>query len=222
MPVPLRGTGWYTGATTMNIACLLAVPVLAFCAPIQETAPKPSAEVVRAREAVADIALLESLVPLKLRAKQIDAVLGPMKAAQQTYRQLVAKDEQGLKDLEPFLTKLRDDAFRGKLPTKDDITKWTDVDAASVKRGVEARAKAVGEIVAVLDKVLDDTQREEILRQSDAFFGVRQVPKEFAKNPAKAPRERVIALALNAYAQRVLVMERAIALLDKLKASETP
>ena len=209
-------------ATTMNMLPLLSMSAFLLAAPVQDTAPKPSAEVVRARDAVADIALLESLIPLKLRPAQIEALLVPMKAAQQAYGQLVAKDEEGLKELEPFLTKLREEAFRGKLPSRDDVKRWVDMDNASAKRGAEARVKAVAAIVAAMDKTLDDTQKEEVLRQSDAFFGARRVPKEFAKSPTKAPRERVIGLALSAYAERVLVMERAIGLIGKIKPSPAP
>ncbi|MFY7951080.1 MAG: hypothetical protein ACOVT5_01110 [Armatimonadaceae bacterium] len=205
----------------MNLIPLLLMTLACPAVPVQDAAPKPSAEAVRARDAVADIALLESIVPLKLRPSQIDALLVPMKSAHSAYLQLVAKDDEGLKTLEPFLTKLRDNAFRGKLPSRDDVKRWTDEDAASAKRGAEARAKAIDEIVAVLDKVLDDTQKEEVLRQSDAFFGARRVPKEFSKNPTKAPREKVIGLALSTYSQRVLVMERAIALLGKIKTPTT-
>lgn len=206
----------------MTLIPLLFLTLAFPTAPVQESAPKPSPEAVRARDAVADIALLESIMPLKLRPKQIDALLVPMKAAQSAYLQLVAKDDEGLKSLEPFLTKLRENAFRGKLPSRDDVKRWTDEESASVKRASDARGKAVDEIIAVLDKVLDDTQKEEVLRQSDGYFGARRVPKEFSKNPTKAPREKVIGLALSAYAQRVLVMERAIGLLGKIKTPSAP
>ncbi|MFM7320080.1 MAG: hypothetical protein ACKO5K_00975 [Armatimonadota bacterium] len=198
--------------------------LLLFVAGIVTSAPqtppiKPSAEAVRARDAIADIILLQSIVPLKLRASQIDRLLPLMKAAQEEAVRQLKLDDEALKTVEPFLTKLRTGAVSGTLPSADDEKKVADTNAEMEKRFAEARRKAVADLLAVSIAVLDETQKNEVQKQSDSLFGGKRVPKKYAANPSKAPRNEVEALALAAYVERVLLIDRAIPLFESLRAT---
>jgi len=202
----------------MSSAILLSIAAVLFAAP--QTPPiKPSPEAVRARDAIADIVLLQSLVPLKLRARQIDRLLPKMKAAQEEAIRQLKLDDDALKTVEPFLSKLRSNAVAGTLPSADDEKKVADTNAEMEKRFAEARRKAVADLVAESIAVLDETQKSEVQRQSDALFGGKRVPKKYAANPSKAPRNEVEALALAAYVERVLLIDRTIPLIESMRPS---
>lgn len=184
-----------------------------------QTPPTPAPHAVRARDARADLLLLQALVPLKLTAEQIERLLPPMRTAQTEYVRLVRQEEDGLKPLEPELVKARDEAIGGKLPGGDLEKKVLEADKASLGRAAEARKKATLDLLAVLLDALTAEQKAEIERQSEKVFGGKRVPREFAANPSKAPRDQVQALALSAYIERVLLIDRTIPLLEKLKAA---
>lgn len=200
----------------MNILPLLAVVGLLAGAP---QPPVASPEAVRARDAVADLILLQSIVPLKLTAAQIDRLLPKLKAAQTEYLALVRRDDAALKALEPTIVKMRDEAIGGKLPSADDEKKIADANKAAETRAAEARKKAVLEVLAETIAAFDEDQKAEVQRQSDALFGGKRVPRAFANNPSKAPKDQVEALALTAYIERVLLIDRTIAILEKMRAA---
>ena len=197
------------------------LPFLVFAAP--QTPPPPAPHAVRARDARADLVLLQALVPLKLTAEQIDRLLPPMRAAQTEYLKLVRQEEDALKPLEPELTKARDEAIEaGKLPGAELEKKVQEVDKASLTRYSDARKKATIDLLTVLLDALNDDQKAEIERQSEKVFGGKRVPREFANNPSKAPKDQVQALALSAYIERVLLIDRTLPLMEKLKAAAKP
>jgi hypothetical protein len=48
------------------------------------------------------------------------------------------------------------------------------------------------------------------------------VPKEYAKDPSKAPKSVIQDLAISAYTERVLLFDRTITLLELIKAAPKP
>jgi hypothetical protein len=182
----------------------------------------PSAYAVRARDARADLVLLQALVPLRLTESQIERLLPPIRAAQTEYVQLQRKDDEGLKALEAELTKARDAAIAGTLPDAALEKKVLAEDKASLTRLAESKKKVTLEVLTVLVEVLTADQKDEIERQSEKVFGGKRVPREFANNPSKAPKDQVQALALAAYIERVLLIDRTLPLLEKMKANPTP
>lgn len=204
----------------MNILLLIPLAGILLGAPRTPAGPPTaSPEAIRARDAVADIVLLQSLIPLKLTAEQIDRLLPTMKAAQEDYLKLVRRDDDALKALEPTLTRMRAEAIEGKLPSAEDEKKITDANKAAEARAAEARKKATLDLLAQTLAVFNDDQKAEVQRQSDALYGGKRVPRAFVNNPSKAPKDQVEALALSAYIERVLLIDRTIALLEKMRAA---
>jgi len=192
--------------------------LVALVAAVPQTPPiKPSPEAVKARDAIADIVLLQSIVPLKLRASQIDRLLPKMKAAQEEWVRQLKLDDDALRAVEPVVSKLRASAIAGTLPSADDEKRMSDTNAEREKRTVQVFRKAVADLVAETIAVFDETQKNEVQRQSDAQFGAKRVPKKYAANPSKAPRNEVEALALAAYVERVLLIDRTIPLFEAIR-----
>jgi hypothetical protein len=169
------------------------------------------------REQIADLVLLQSLVPLKLTAEQIDALLPPMKAASAAAAKLRKQDDDAVKGLATEIAKTHSAALTGT-PIPEATEKLVlDADKASAERIADARKTALKEIFTALKTALDDSQKAEVERQSEKAFGGKRVPKQYQANPAKAPKEIVQDLALAAFAERILLFDRAIPLLEKLK-----
>ena len=198
------------------------IPLLALVQVSQDAPPLkivPAAEAVRARDHIADMTLLQSLVPLQLMPKQIDQLLPILKETHSEYAKLVHKDEDALKALEPDLRAAREAAFEGKLPPTELEKRVGDANKAADARYSEARKKATLTLIAVLLDSFDEDQKAEIEKQSEKLFGGKRVPKQYAKTPDKAPKDQVQALALQAFIERVLLIDRTIPLLEKLKTT---
>ncbi len=80
-----------------------------------------------------------------------------------------------------------------------------------------AKQKAISDILVVVKAQLTDDQKTNIEAQIEKFLGGKRVPKEYAKDPSKAPAGVVQDLALRAYIDRVLLDERTPDLLAKMK-----
>ena len=135
---------------------------------------------------------------------------------------VVRRDDDALKALEPTIVKMRDAAIQGKLPSAEDEKRVADANQAADTRAAEARKKATLDLLAETIASFTADQKAEVQRQSDALFGGKRVPRAFVNNPSKAPKDQVEALALSAYIERVLLIDRAIPLMEKMRAAAAP
>lgn len=181
----------------------------------QEAAPAPSPQIVR--EHLADLTLLQSLVPLKLNAEQIDALLPPVRAASAAAEKLRKQDDAALLSLAAEIARGRSEALAGKPVPEGLEKKVADASQSLIQKLAEARRTALQAILTVAREKLTESQKAEIEKQSEQLFGGKRVPKKYADDPSKAPKEVVQDLALVAFIERVLLFDRVMPLLEKLR-----
>lgn len=203
----------------MNVL-LLALCLLAPQQPPASTETAKKALVVQ--EQIADLSLLQSLSPLKLTPSQIEKLLPVLKKARERAVELNRQDDEALLRLAPEVTKARAQALtEGTVP--ETIEKRVgETQRLAASRRLEATRKTVAELLEFIRDILTPSQKDEIEQQSEKFFGGKRVPKEFAKDPAKAPKTVVQDLAISAYIERVFLFDRAITLLELMKAGDKP
>lgn len=193
--------------------CLLA-PQQAPAVPT-DTAKKALA----VQEHIADLSLLQSLTPLKLTAPQIEKLLPILKKARERAVELNRQDDEALAALTGEVAKARAQAIaEGTFP--ETIEKRIgETQRLSASRRLETTRKTVAEVLESLREILTPTQKDEIEQQSEKYFGGKRVPKEYGKEPSKAPKSVVQDLAISAYIERVLLFDRSITLLELIKAA---
>jgi hypothetical protein len=171
------------------------------------------------QEHIADLSLLQSLTPLKLTAPQIEKLLPILKKARERAVELNRQDDEALAALTGEVAKARAQAI-AESTFPDSIEKRIgETQRLSASRRLETTRKTVAEVLESLREMLTPTQKDEIEQQSEKFFGGKRVPKEYGKEPSKAPKSVVQDLAISAYIERVLLFDRSITLLELVKAA---
>ena len=191
-----------------------AVPALAQDAP-KAAAPQPP--VVAIRSQIDDLALLKALIPLKLTVAQIDVLLPPLRAASKAAAALKKTDDAAVQTLGPDVGEAYKAALKNEPIPEALEKKIVAENKAATDRLTAARKKATGEILEAAKETLTVEQKTEIERQCVAFYGGKRVPKAFADKPDKAPREVVLDLAVQGFIEQVLLFDRALTLLEKIK-----
>jgi hypothetical protein len=196
---------------------------LCLLAPQQPPAPTETAKKALAvQEQIADLSLLQSLAPLKLTPAQIEKLLPVLKKARERAVDLNRQDDEALVRLAPEVAKARTQALTENM-VPDTIEKRVgETQRLAASRRLETTRKTVAEVLEFIRDVLTQTQKDEIEQQSEKFFGGKRVPKEFAKDPAKAPKTVIQDLAISAYIERVFLFDRAIILLELMKSGNKP
>jgi hypothetical protein len=202
--------------------CLLALPsspsrAQGSAKPAGSGEAKPG--VARVREQMDDLNLLKSLLPLKLTGPQIEALLPPMREASKAAIGLQKQADEATLALGEEVARTHEGAVGGKPIPESLEKKIAEAARAAAERYQAARRKAVGEILAVAKEKLTKTQKEEIEKQCIAFYGGKRVPKQYAENPEKAPRDVVLDLAVQGYIEQVLLFDRTLTLLEKMHAA---
>lgn len=192
--------------------------------PAQETKPSPKAPelasaALKVQEELADLALLQSITPLKWTPQQLDKLIVALKKAQVTAREVTRQDNEALVKLADEIHKTRAETIAGAVVPEALETKVLEMRRQAATRSATTTRKTVLELLAVLRELLTDTQKSEMERLSEKFYGGKRVPKEYAKKPADAPKEVVQDLAISAYIETVLLFDRAIPLLEAMKAA---
>ncbi|MGC4044258.1 MAG: hypothetical protein QM758_10705 [Armatimonas sp.] len=200
-------------------ALLIALPALAQDEGAKQPPASPAA-VSKAREQIDDLGLLKALIPLKLTSAQIEAILVPMRAASATAVKLQKQSDDAVAALAPDVAKAYQDAIAGKPVPEALEKKVADGTKAASERYLAARRKAVSEILAVAKEKLTETQKKEAERQCIAFYGGKRVPAQYKENPDKAPRDVVLDLAVQGYIEQVLLFDRTMTLLEKMREAE--
>lgn len=199
-------------------ALLIALPALAQGG---ETKATPNAAALKVREQIDDLSLLKSLIPLKLTAEQIDALVVPMRAASTAATALQKQSDEAVTALAADINKAYTGALAGT-PISDALEKKVaDGNKAAADRYQAARRKAVSEILTVAKLQLTSTQKEEIEKQCIAFYGGKRVPARYKEDPSKAPRQEVLDLAVQGYIEQILLFDRTATLLEKMRAAQT-
>lgn len=207
----------------MNPAVFLALCVLA-PQPPASGAPQPAAtaqqKALAVQEQIADLTLLQSLTPLKLAPDQIEKLLPILKKARERAVELNRQDDEALVKLGPEVAKARTEAItQGSVP--ETIEKRIgETQRLAASRRLETTRKTVAEALEALREIFTTSQKDEIERQSEKYFGGKRVPREYAKEPSKAPKAVVQDLAISAYIERVLLFDRTIPLLELLKGAK--
>ncbi len=206
----------------MNASLVALALLLTQQAPSPQPAPALDKTALAVQEQIADLVLLQSLSPLKLTAEQIEKLLPALKKARTRAVELNRQDDEALARISPEVTKAREQALRGEsLPETIEKTVG-EVQRLAASRRLEATRKTVQEILEPFRELLTASQKSEIEKQSETLFGGKRVPKEYAKEPSKAPKEVVQDLALSAFIERVLLFDRSLTLLEKLKSAPKP
>jgi hypothetical protein len=193
---------------------------LLFPQPPAASAPNKAALVVQ--EQLVELSLLQSLTPLKLTPEQIGKLLPALKKARESAVELNKQDDEDLVRIGPEVAKARAQAIAGSgLP--DTIEKRVlEMQRLAASRRLEATRKTVKAILEPLRELLTESQKSEIEKLSETFYGGKRVPKEYAKDPSKAPKDVVQELAISAYIERTLLFDKTIALLELMKAAPKP
>jgi len=186
----------------------------------QDPPAKPAAPSVDRKAVLTEVyelGLLQSIVPLKLTAAQRDQVLTALKEIAETDRERRAKDDAALQAIAPEVTRARAAALEGTPVSAEMKAKLEEVGKASDARAAQGRRAAVATLLPLLRDSLSDAQKDEVDRQSVAFFGGKRVPAKYKANPNEAPRAEVLDLSMTAFIERVLLDDAAIGLLSMLK-----
>ncbi len=198
-------------------ALLIALPALAQGG---ETKTTPLTGVPKVREQIDDLSLLKSLIPLKLTTEQIEALVVPMRAASTAATALQKQADEAVAALAPDVNKAYTGALAGTPIPESLEKKVADGNKAAADRYQAARRKAVSEILAVAKLQFTPSQKEEIEKQCIAFYGGKRVPARYKEDPSKAPRQEVADLAVQGYIEQILLFDRTLTLLEKMRTAQ--
>jgi hypothetical protein len=136
--------------------------------------------------------------------------------------ELNRQDDEDLVRVGPDVAKARAEALTGASVPEGIEKRVAEMQRLAASRRLETTRKTVKEILEPLRDILTDTQKTEIEKLSEKFYGGKRVPKEYVKDPSKAPKEVIQDLAISAYIEQVLLFDRALTLLELLKAAPKP
>jgi hypothetical protein len=193
----------------MTVLCLSLLPAWA------QDVPKPS--LTKVREQVDELNLLKSLIPLRLTVSQIEALLPPMREASRAAVALQKQADDATLALGEEIGKAHAAALGGRPVPESLEKKVAESVRAAAERYQAARRKAVGEILVVAKGKLTKPQKEEIEKQCIAFYGGKRVPSKYRDKPDEAPRDVVLDLAVQGYIEQVLLFDRTLAVLEKMR-----
>lgn len=189
----------------------------------QTPAPAPPAPVVgvptpadvqKTLTDIGDLSLLRALLPVKLQAAQIDKILPALQTIRGEGATRRKSDETALRALSAEVAKARDAAIAQSTPVPPDTeAKIVKVFDEADKRFADAKKNALDRITPILQVSLSSEQRSTIKTYvEDKMLG----GKKFAP---KAKPDAVENAALEIYAERILLDERSIEVLTRLRAA---
>lgn len=193
--------------------------------PASGTAPTATAAGAAQAEAQAvliqinDLGVLRALAPLKLTRDQIDTLIAVTRALYVEAEKRRGQDAEALRALGPDARRYFEAGLRG-----EEIPAEIDERAGKVFKDIEtrnaaAKRNATGRLLIVLKEDFTPAQKAHVEAASVKVFGGKRVPKEYAQDPSRAPREVVQDLALAAFAERVLLNDRIVEVLTRLRAA---
>jgi hypothetical protein len=191
--------------------------------PPPAAAPTLPADVQKVLTQIGDLNLLKVIAPLHLTAEQIDKLLVPMRAISTEGEAKRKQDYEALRALADDVAKARTDALAGT-PVPDEVgVKVAKASNASEDRYAAAKKDAIARIFAVAKETLTPTQKDEVEAEVTKMYGGRRlVPREYKDRPSAAPKEAVQDLALSAFVEQVLIMDRTAVLLGEMKSASSP
>ena len=214
-----------TSLASIGVCALLTLPAFAQTAPPPATPPRPPADIQKTLRQIDDLNLLVSILPLKLTTAQIDRLLEPLKAfhAGDADRQKkdIDSDYAAVRGVASDVDKSLTDGLKGT-PTdpaaEAKINKaLADIDA----RYAGERRGAIEPVAVVAREILTPEQRVAIDKQWPKLGdGPIKVPADIRRDNKKTmayAQERT----LSAFVERVLLPDRAVAVLEGLKKGMT-
>lgn len=209
----------------LGVVALFCLPISAAVAQEPPPTPPPTAAAAGAVyvEAQAtlvqinDLSILRDLNPLKLTKEQIDTFLAVMRAIAADGEKRRKQDADALRVIAPEIRAAYETAVGGGVVPAALDTRVRQVFQESAARLAAARRNAIGRLLIVAREDLTPAQKDNIEALSVKTFGGKRIPKEYQKDPSKAPREVVQDLALAAFIEQVLLSDRAIEVLAKVK-----
>lgn len=189
--------------------------------------PSGAAAAAALREAQAvlmqinDLGVLRALAPLKLTRDQTQTLLAVTRALYAEVEKRRGQDAETLRALAPDVRRHYEAGLRGEeIPAEID-EKVGKAFKESEARNAAAKRNAIGRLLIVLKEDFTPAQKAHIEAESVKVFGGKRVPKQYAQDPSKAPKEVVQDLALAAFAERVLLNERIVEVLSRLNSADT-
>jgi hypothetical protein len=185
-------------------------------------APKPDPIAQKALSDIADLNLLKLLQSLKLTVRNIDKLLVPMREASVAAVKLDKEDSDALKKLAPTITTAREAMLSGKGIGRENQEKIDEIFDESTVRRAKARTAAEDSVVAVFKNELSKEQLEEIDKMGEKLLGFKPVPKQYAGNPNKVPKEVISDILQRVYIRQVFLLDKTIVLLESMKKAVPP
>lgn len=178
----------------------------------------PPADVQTTLYKVGDLDILKALLPLKLTDTQrtkLKSALQEILAAREEKRK---EDYTAMRAITDEINKARTAALNEGTEIPPELeTKILKAFADSEKRFQAFNKDALQKVFAFAKPLLTPQQMDTIEKSAEKMLGGKRVPREYAKKPASAPKEKVQDLALVTYIERILLYDRTVDLLDKLK-----
>jgi hypothetical protein len=201
------------------LTLLVAPPTVAHDPPAAPAIAIP-ADVQTILSHIGDLNILKVLVPLHLTAGEIEKLLVPMRAIAAEGEAKRKQDYEALRSLADDVKKARSDALNGDAVPGEVEQKVIKASNASEDRYAAAKKDAIARIVAVAKETLTPAQKDQVEAQVTQMLGGRRlVPREYRDRPSQAPKEVVQDLALSAFVERVLILDRTAELLSEMKSA---
>ncbi|GAB4453519.1 MAG: hypothetical protein OHK0029_06520 [Armatimonadaceae bacterium] len=181
----------------------------------------PPADVQAVMDQVADLDLLKALLPLRLTEEQRVKLLDVVKAAAAANSRRRDEEYANWRKVREQVNQAHASALTGKpLPPEAEsaiVQALTD----SERRFEKARKEMTNRIYAGAREIFTPRQRDEIEQQASKMLGgKRLVPREYKDNPSQAPKDVVQDLMLQVYVERILLFERTIYVLEKMRLGD--
>ena len=183
----------------------------------EKPAANPAADPVAVLANINDLGLLRALLPLKLTRDQITPLLTVLRKVEEDSKALLKQDADILRALAAEVETARTAALSGAAISTELENRVAAASTAAETRRKAARNQAVGRILAVVKASFTSEQQKLIAAQTQKAVGGRLVPREYQKDPSKAPPEAVQDLAVGYFIDKVLLNERSITVLAQMK-----
>lgn len=188
-------------------------------APSTVAATALPADVQKINDQIDDLNILAGLGPLKLTADQIDKLLPTIKAISQEGEAKKKKDYDIVRGLAADVAKVRADMIAGKPLDTDLATKLEKINADLGSRYASAHQDAIQRVADAMKDALTPEQNDKIqdnyVRQNK---GRITVPSNLRNSPEKT-KTYIRTQAMQWFAERFLLTERTIPLLEALKSA---
>jgi hypothetical protein len=181
----------------------------------------PPPDVQKTLDHIGDLDILKALNPLKLTAEQIEKIVEVLKSVAATGETKRKEDNETFRALAAEVAKARESALQGGEITTELEQKVIKAFGDVEKRFTDTKKEAVNRVYGVTRPLLTDAQKEEIDRQVVKLLGgKRLIPREYQKDPKKAPKEVLQDMSLAYFIERILLFDRTRDLLTKIKPAE--